>query len=651
MPANRTAGGRPATRPRPVVRSGGPAPRPAGRKPRRGAAAGVGNHPRRIVVSRMVMVAVLVIAAVRLVFVQGVQAEELSARAEQQRATQTVQQALRGQILDRNNTQLAFSVETRLLSMNPKQLKASWADPKNLAVYKDLDHGDTYDAYTQGMADFIHQQLGDQVKTADLLTAIRSDKTYVELVKDADPVKATAIIKRYAEIAPSARQLRVYPDGSVGSNLVGYAQWGVDAKTPVGLTGLENSLDDTLKGVNGTTTVDTANGNDDLELPGTIRDSTPAVPGSNVQLTIDADVQYQAQQMLEAYQKQSGAADGSMVVMDAKTGEVYAMAVTNGFNPNKFNEVTSNDQLGNSAVSTPFEPGSVGKVVTAAGAIEYGIEQPDSVIDVPSSFKLADRTVTDAWSHGDVQMTMAGVIAKSSNIGTLEVAQKIGQDRFVDLLTKFGLGQKTGIGLPGESAGSVPPRSTWSGSTFANLPIGQGLSMTLLQMAGMYQAIANDGLRVPPRIIKSVTKADGAVVPTPKPDPVRVVSPQTAKTVRDMMRAVMQKDPKDYLQNGTGYPAALAGYQLSGKTGTAQQPDPALGGKYSQTKYWITFAGILPADNPRLVVGIMLDKPTYGLQAGTSAAPLFHQFGTYLVQHFQIPMSATPSPVVQLQLP
>ncbi|QUQ71691.1 peptidoglycan D,D-transpeptidase FtsI family protein [Kutzneria sp. CA-103260] len=652
MPANRTTGGRPATRPRPVVRSGGPAPRPAGRKSRLGAPAGVGNHPKRIVLSRLLMVAVLVIAGVRLVQVQGVQAAELSAAAERQRATLTTTQALRGQILDRNGTQLAFSVETRLLSIDPKQLKANWDDPKNAAFYKELGHGDTYDAYTQGMADFIHQQVGDQTTTADLLTKIRSAaKPYVELTTQATPVEATAITKRYAEITPIAQQQRVYPDGAVGSNIVGYAQWGVDAKAPVGLAGLENSLDDTLKGTNGVSTVDTANNNNDLQLPGTVRDSTPAVPGSNVQLTIDADVQYQAQQMLDSYQKASGAADASMVVMDAKTGELYAMAVTNGFNPNKFNDVTSNDQLGNAAVSTPFEPGSVGKVVTAAGAIEYGVEQPDSVIDVPASFKLADRTVTDAWAHGDVKMTMAGVIAKSSNIGTLEVAQKIGEDRFVDLLTKFGLGQKTGVGLPGESGGSVPPRSTWSGSTFANLPIGQGLSMTLLQMTGMYQAIANDGVRVPPRIIKSVTKPDGTVVPTPKPDPVPVVSPQTAKTVRDMMRAVMQKDPKDYLQNGTGYPAALAGYQLSGKTGTAQQPDPALGGAYSQTKYWITFAGILPADNPRLVVGIMLDKPTYGLQAGTSAAPLFHQFGTYLVQHFQIPMSATPAPVVQLQLP
>jgi len=595
------------------------------------------------------MVAVLIIAGVRLVQVQGVQADELSARAEQQRATLTVQQALRGQIVDRNGTQLAFSVETRSLSIDPKWVKDDWV--KEPDVYRNLKLGTSYEDYTQRLADFIHAQLGDQVKTADLLAKIRdAGTTYQLLVRDADPVKTKPITDQYSSITASARQQRVYPDGTVASNIVGYANWREDAKTPQGLIGLENSLDDTLKGTDGTTLVDTANGNDDLQLPGTIRDSQPAVPGSNVELTIDADVQYQAQKMLDAYKTTSGAADGSMVVMDAKTGEVYALAVTDGFNPNNYGDYKL-AQLGDAAVSTPYEPGSVGKVVTAAGAIEYGIEQPDSVVDVPPSFKAADRTVTDAWPHGAVQMTFAGVIGKSSNIGTLEVAQKIGADRYVDLLTKFGLGQKTGIGLPGESPGSVPPRSTWSGSTFANLPIGQGLSMTLVQMADMYQAIANDGLRVPPRIIKSVTKPDGTVVPTPKPDPTRVVSPQTAKTVRDMMRAVMQHDPKDYLQNGTGYPAALAGYQLSGKTGTAQQPDPALGGAYSQTKYWITFAGILPADNPRLVVGIMLDNPTYGLQAGTSAAPLFHQFGTYLVQHFQIPMSAGPAPIVQLQLP
>jgi cell division protein FtsI (penicillin-binding protein 3) len=645
MPANRSAGGRPVGARRPV--------QPA-RRPRRGAPAGVGNHPTRIVLSRLVLVLALVIAGVRLIQVQGVQAQSLSALAEKQRETRQVIQALRGQILDRDGTQLAFSLATESLSINPQWLKQDWGKPTEAAAYRALGIGNSYDEYTQNMADYIHQQLGDQVKVADLLAKIRDTSTgYQLLVRDADPAKSAPITKRYPSIAAADRQQRIYPDGSVASNIIGFANWREDTKPPApeGLAGLENSLDDVLKGTNGSQSFDSANGNDGLQLPGTVRDVTQAVPGSNVRLTIDADVQYQAQRMLDAYKVKAQARDGGMVVMDAKTGEIYALAVTNSFNPNDLSHLTM-DQLGDAAVTTPFEPGSVNKVVTAAGAIEYGIAQPDSVIDVKPEFTLADRTVTDAWSHGDVRMTLAGILGKSSNIGTLEVAQKIGPDRYVDLLNKFGIGQKTGVGLPGESAGVVPPRGQWSGSTFANLPIGQGLTMTLPQMTGMYQTIANDGLRVPPRIIASETKPDGTVVKTPQPDPVRVVSPQTAKTVRDMLRAVMQRDPTDINQDGTGYTAQILGYQISGKTGTAQQVNPATG-SYSNSLYWITFAGILPADNPRFVVGIMMDKPNYsgGPAESRSDSMLFHQIGTYLVQHFQIPMSPGPAPLYQLQLP
>jgi cell division protein FtsI (penicillin-binding protein 3) len=215
----------------------------------------------------------------------------------------------------------------------------------------------------------------------------------------------------------------------------------------------------------------------------------------------------------------------------------------------------------------------------------------------------------------------------------------------MDLVGKFGLGQRTGVGLPGESAGSVPARQQWSGTTFGNLPIGQGLSMTVLQMAGMYQAIANDGLRVPPRIISGETRPDGTWVPEPAPAPVRVVSPQTAKTVRDMMRAVTQHGKG--LNNGTATTAALEGYQISGKTGTAQQVDPRTKA-YSDHLYNITVAGILPADHPRFVVGIRLDAPDTTLQVGDSAAPLFHDIASYLTQRYQIPLSDGPTPVVPL---
>jgi cell division protein FtsI (penicillin-binding protein 3) len=305
--------------------------------------------------------------------------------------------------------------------------------------------------------------------------------------------------------------------------------------------------------------------------------------------------------------------------------------------------------MGNPAVSTPYEPGSVNKIVTALCTIQEHISEPGDAHEVPDWIDVADRTVHDAWDHATMPFTTTGIFAKSSNVGTLMLAEQCGPDKFSRLLRDLGLGKRTGVGLPGESPGHVPPRGQWSGSTFGNLPIGQGLSMTVLQMAAMYQTLANDGVRAPPRIVSARIAPDGTRVPEPKPKPVRVVSKQTARTVRDMLRAVVQDG--DGLNNGTGPAAALTGYQISGKTGTAQQIDPTIG-KYSRDLYWITFAGILPADAPRFVVGIMLDRPNYsgGPQESRSAAPLFHDVASYLAQRYNIPLSKTPSPVVPLVL-
>ncbi len=280
--------------------------------------------------------------------------------------------------------------------------------------------------------------------------------------------------------------------------------------------------------------------------------------------------------------------------------------------------------MGNLAVSSPFEPGSVNKIVTAASVIQYGLSTPDEVLSVPGSIHMGGVTVHDAWNHGTMPYTTTGVFGKSSNVGTLMLAQRVGPDRYDDMLKKFGLGQRTGVGLPGESAGLVPPMDQWSGSTFSNLPIGQGLSMTLLQMTGMYQAIANDGVRIPPRIVKATIAPDGTRTEEPRPDGVRVVSTQTARTVRNMFRAIVQRDPMGY-QQGTGPQAAVQGYQIAGKTGTAQQINPACGCYYDNV-YWITFAGMAPADDPRYVVGIMMDAPHRAADGkpGSSAAPLFH---------------------------
>ena len=464
-----------------------------------------------------------------------------------------------------------------------------------------------------------------------------------------EPSVAADIVKNFAWIAVEKRALREYPGGSLASNIVGAANWrsddpDVSKHNLHGLVGLELVRDNDLAGTPGRMLVNTKNGSDNVVIPGTERDLQAAVPGSDLELTIDSDLQYEVQRQLTDYVQQSHAKGGQAVVMDAKTGEVYALANDKTFDPNDQSTWTPDD-LNNPAVTTPFEPGSVNKVVTATGAIDYGVATPESTIPVPGALQVADKTVHDAWTHGTQNFTTTGIFAKSSNIGTLLLAQKIGEERYADLLKKFGLGQRTGVGLPGESAGVVPARSQWSATTFGNLPIGQGLSMTVLQMAGMYQAIANDGLRVEPRIVKAKVNPDGTTVPEPAPKSVQVVSPQTAKSVRDMMRAVAQNGKG--LQKGTAPTAAVEGYQISGKTGTGQQVDPRTKA-YSDHLYNITFAGILPADHPRFVVGIRLDAPDTTLPVGHSAAPLFHSIASYLTQRYQIPLSDGPSPEVPL---
>src|SRR5699024_5216356 len=266
---------------------------------------------------------------------------------------------------------------------------------------------------------------------------------------------------------------------------------------------------------------------------------------------------------------------------------------------------------GNTAISSPFDPGSVAKIITAAGAIEDGVTTPDEVLTVPGSIHMSGVTVNDAWQHDPEPFTTTGIFGKSSNVGTLMLAERLGPDRYAELLHDFGMGQATGVELPGESAGLVPQRPQWSGGTFANLPIGQGMAITLLQMTSIYQTIANDGERIPPRIIRAETGPDGTVTRAERPEPIRVVSPETARTVRDMFQSTLQSDPTGN-QSGTAAGSGLEGYQLSGKTGTAQKVDEATGA-YSNSRYHITFAGIAPADDPRFVIGIMLDEPVRGV--------------------------------------
>ena len=598
----------------------GPRPRPAA------AVAGRGNHHRRFVAGRWVLVFALLVAALKLVAIQTVQAGSLTEEADKQRTTRVAVPAGRGDILDRNGTPMAFSVDAKALVANPRKI--------------DIDRGVGGHARKVEIAAGMSALLG--ADEAALRTALDSNVGYVVLAPAVEPAQARAVRERFPEIAEEPREARRYPGGPLAANVIGAASWNREEDKLHGLVGLESSRDELLGGIDGFRVVDTAEGSNTI-IPGSTRAEQAATPGSDLQLTLDADLQYTVQRLLTGHVTRTGANGGSAVVLDAKTGEVLALANDKSFDPSNLATAKS-AQLGNPAVSSPFEPGSVNKIVTMAAALENGIARPDTVLTVPDNIRVADRVIRDAWPHGVEHYTLTGVLAKSSNVGTLMTAQQVGQDRFADMLTRFGLGEPTGAGLPGESAGQVPPRDTWSGSTFGNLPIGQGLSMTVLQMAGMYQAIANDGIRISPRIIKSTVGPDGQRSDEARPEGVRVVSKQTAVTLRDMLRAVTQKAPGG--QSGTGPQAAVDGYQIAGKTGTGQQIDPGCR-CYSGSKFWITFAGMFPAADPRYVIGIMLDAPP----GGDSAAPLFHDIAADLGQRNRIPVTTEPTPIAQLVVP
>ena len=616
----------PAAPPRPRATGTACHPAPPRRPSRPGAAVGNGPYAHRIKIGRILLVVALAVATLKLVVVQTVQAGDLAAASARQATTDVALPAERGALLDRAGNPLAFSVEARALVTNPRLLAAT--------------RGEGTARYAVKVATGVAAATGqDKMAVLDLLT---SDRGYVVLAQPVDPDVARTLRERFPEIAEERREDRQYPAGTLAANVVGATGWNTDDRKLTGRVGLESAQDNVLAGSDGVRIVDTAEGSNTV-IPGSTRFERPAVQGSDLQLTLDSDLQYTVQEALEEHVATTGAKpSSSVVVLDVATGQVLAMANGATFDPRDL-RAAAPEQLGNPAVQSPFEPGSVNKVVTMAAALEYGLARPDDVLSVPGSIAVGDRVVEDAWEHGVERYTLTGVLAKSSNVGTIMTARAVGEERFADMLVRFGLGTETGVGLPGESAGRVPPRESWSGSTFGNLPIGQGLSMTTLQMAGIYQALANDGLRVPPRIVASTTGPDGVRIVPPAPAGVQVVSPQTAQQLRTMLVAVTQ-DTRG--QRGTGPEAAVPGYQVSGKTGTAQQVDPNCG-CYSSSTYWITFAGILPATDPRFVIAIMLDDPG----GGASAASLFHDIASYLAQRDRLPVSPEPAPVQTLVVP
>lgn len=641
-------------------------PSKARRRPRRSASSAVPQKKMmrkrlRIIVS-VVLVAMVVLAG-RLAWVQLVWGPDLSAKAVTQRERVYIEPARRGEILDRDGQRLAYTMKSRSLTVSPTRLRDELKDKAEIEAQND---GSTEGMDDKKLDSFLTKKMEQTLKDMsegipkliedsgastskvdkdDILNKLKADTQYEVLVRNVDPDVAVEIANKYHGVAADRQDIRQYPNGAIGENVVGKVS--MDGH---GQFGFEAARDTELTGIDGQSTEDVSA--DGQVIPGTLRDVVDTVDGRDVTLTLDLDLQTYVQQKLEKAKANSKASGAEAVVLDAATGQVLAMANTDTVDPNKNveDQLDEGKDFENRSVSHPYEPGSVAKVVTAAAALQEGVTTPDEVHQVPGSIDMAGVTVNDAWEHGTEPYTTTGIFGKSSNVGTLMIADKLGQEKYAEYLKKFGLGNTTGIELPNESAGSVPDLEQWSGGTFANLPIGQGQSWTTLQMASVYQALANGGERIEPRIIDSVKGPDGKDEKLEEPEKNQVVSPETAKTTVDMFRAVFQDDDAG-LQNGTAGNAQLKGYQLSGKTGTAQKVDPNTGA-YSNSAYWITFAGVAPADDPRFVVAVMLDEPKSGVEdnggGGQSAAPIFRDIASWLLNRDNIPTSK-PAPRLTLR--
>ncbi|HET8653867.1 MAG TPA: penicillin-binding protein 2 [Gaiellaceae bacterium] len=520
----------------------------------------------------------------RAVWLQAVHAQGLDRLAQgQHHATVTVP-APRGSMVDRNGVRLAIGRRATTVYANPRHV----ANPQAAAVAAGRAlHIDP---------DGLYGPLADR------------SRGFVYVARKADPKRADALERKGIQgLGFYSEERRVYPQGPVAAHVLGYA--GVDNK---GLSGLELALDETLAGRPGRETIV----RDPFGRALDVIHATPAVEGRDVRLTLDATLQANAESVLHATVRKWGALAGTAVVLDPHTGEVLALAVEPGFDANRYPQIPKEIQR-NRAITDTYEPGSTLKVVTVAGALSENLVTPTTAFTLQPKIHVADRVIHEAHRTRAERMTVAEILAQSSNVGTITLAQLLGRERLTSWLGRFGFGKKTGIDFPGETAGILP--SYWSGSTIGTLPIGHGIAVTPVQMASAYAAVANGGLwRQPHLVLNSRVKKR------------RVISRAVSGQLMAMMR--------DVVLEGTGTEAAVEGYQVAGKTGTAAKPDPQ--GGYSTSKYVASFVGTVPASDPRLVVLVTIDEPST-IWGGTVAAPAFQQIARFALQYLEIPPDAS----------
>ena len=528
------------------------------------------------------------IALARAAWLQGIRGDELSASARTQQVTTVMVPGLRGKVVDRNGKVLAVSEGAATVIATPYQVKNPERTAEVLSDILPVTRSDLEEKLSAGTG---FEYLAQKV---DLDEAAEVDELGIEGI----------------DTIPDSR--RLYPQGELASQVIGAV-----GSENEGLTGLEQAEEDTLGGADGEQeVVSDARGNpirfDTVEAPST---------GDDVTLTIDAAIQDRAEQALDDATQAFAAKGATAIVMDPRTGELLALANSPGYDPSDLSDA-SEESLVNRATGFTYEPGSTFKAFTVGAALEEGMVTPQTSFHLPSTIQVADRVIEESHARPPMDATVAEILAQSSNVGAVTIGLDLGAERFDSWVRKLGFGEPTGVRYPGEEQGIVPELDEYSGSTMGNLPLGQGLSVTPLQMASGYAAIANGGVLREPRLITRVGDDDVE----PSTEERRVFSGRTAAQLRQMLEGVLEP-------GGTASAVSVPGYELAGKTGTAEKAED---GGYSESRYVASFVGFAPAEDPKLLVAVMVDEPTYVHTGGEVAAPVFGEIAEFALPYLGI---------------
>ncbi|MEU8468358.1 penicillin-binding protein 2 [Streptomyces sp. NPDC029006] len=606
-----------------------PARRPAGARPMPPRPLRLGSPRPRLRLVGLGLTLVLLAFVVRLLQVQAVDASAYAARAEQNRYVVHTLAAARGGITDRNGVALAISEDAYDITADPTMFTA-----------KQLKTGDGPEQAAALLAPILGQ---DQATLVQKLRPANRNSRYTRLAarqtpqvwkqikdlkaalaKKAGTDRHTANVLAGVFADPSSQ--RVYPNGDLAAGILGWVN--ADGR---GGGGIEQELDKQLTGKDGKVRYAQSGGR---QVPTVGSTQTPAVPGADVELTIDRDIQWAAQNAITEQVKKSRADRGYVIVQDTRTGQILAMANSPGFDPNDLSKADG-DAMGNAALQDAFEPGSTAKVMSMAAVLEQNVATPLTHVVVPNRLHRGDRLFQDDIDHATWYLTLNGVLAKSSNIGTILATGELGRSQpeanriLHSYLHRFGIGGYTGLDFPGETRGILAPPQKWSTSQQYTIPFGQGFSINAMQAASVYSTIANGGVRVEPSLVRGTKGADGRFTPAHKPTKTRVVSAKTAKAVAQMLESVVDDE------QGTGIKARIPGYRVAGKTGTANRVDPATG-RYRG--YTSSFAGFAPADNPRVTVYCAIQNATAGSYfGGQICGPIYKQVMEFALKTLQIP--------------